>query len=747
MKDNIEKILDECIDRISNGESLESCLASYPEHAEELRPLLLAVRGIKDAELPAIDHKAKSAAKIRLNAALVEKRKEEGAMKQLLEMFTIQRSKVYATVSVLLIAVVVGVSIYAVTGEGGTSNPIHNVAGTAGVSNFMSQQQFEDYLASNSQQTGGNYIDRWGVFASASEDVDMGGALPMPTQAPKEGSYTSDTSGRVSETNVQVIGIDEPDIVKTDGMNIYFSREDYYYYYYDYTSSSDVMPSQMDNGVKIINANPPVNMSVLSKIDRNGNLLLNGSTLAVFTWDGIYGYDVSDPQNPVSKWEITFDSSTSLVAARMYQGKIYLVTQTYIYSGEPMPAQLKVNSESVPLNYYDVYYPILPSYTDSTLNADVFDMQSGQLEDTVSFVGSSWSSVVYMSGDAIYIGYSYSEDTTPYILAFCENNLNGVVPDSVVAKINKLAEYDISNAAKMTEIGVIFDNYLGSLGSDEMMQVEARINDALQSYYNEHMREIDRTRIVKIGLDGLDVTATGSVPGSLLNQFSMDEYNGYLRLATTMGSGFGFSWFWVSNSNANDIYVLDGNLSIVGSIQGLGLTEQIYSARFVGDEGYLVTYRQTDPFYIIDLSNPQNPQLKGELKIPGYSSYLHPMSGDRMLGIGEENWSVKISLFNVADPANPAELDHYILDDSWSDILNTHHAFLLDEAHEIFFLPGSSSGYIFSYTGNKLELITTVSDIQARRAIYIDDSLYVIGDNKIVVLNELDWQVVNELDF
>ena len=747
MRDDIEKILDECIDRMNGGESLEDCLASYPEHVEELRPLLLAAGEIRNAELPVINQKAKSAAKIRLNAALVEKREEVGFMKRLLGMFTGQKSKVFATVSVLLVAILVGVSVYAVMGEGGTAEPGHNVAGTAGVSNFLSQKDFEAYLSSNSQSTqytnGGirnGASEVFGLVASADGTIDKSNSAPSAA-----GAGGGDTQ-RASDTNVQVIGIDEPDIVKTDGMNIFFSREDYNYYYYE-SYSSDVIPSQMDNGIKIVGAYPAINMSVLSKIDKNGDLLLHDNTLAVFTWDGIYGYDVSDPQNPVSKWEITLDPSTSVVAARLYQGKIYLVTQTYVYSGGPMPMPLKVNGDSVTVNYYDIYYPTIPSYTDSTLNAMVFDMQSGDLEDTVSFVGPSYSSVVYMSGDAIYVGYSYSEDQVPYIFDFCTNTCKGILPDSVIDKMNRLQTYDISNAAKMTEIGVIIDNYLYSLSGDEMTRVENDINNALQGYYSEYMREMDKTGIVKIGLDNLDVTATGSVPGSLLNQFSMDEYNGYLRLATTVGNGFGFSWFWVSGGSASDIYVLDGNLSVVGSIQGLGLTEQIYSARFVGDKGYLVTYLQTDPFYILDLSDPTNPNLKGELKIPGYSSYLHPISGDRMLGIGEENWSVKISLFDVADVANPVELDKYILSDSWSDILNTHHAFLLDEEHEIFFLPGSESGYIFSYAGNNLELVKVVSDIQARRAIYIDDNLYIVGDKKIVVVNELDWQVVNELEF
>jgi uncharacterized secreted protein with C-terminal beta-propeller domain len=743
MRDDIEKILDECIDRMNGGESLEDCLASYPDRAEELRPLLLAAGEIRNAELPVINQKAKSAAKIRLNAALVEKREEVGFMQRLLGMFTGQKSKVFATVSVLLVAILVGVSVYAVMGEGGTSEPGQNNVGTAGVSNFLSQEEFETYLSSNSQYTGG---DNWrgGVLFQDSSVMspDISG-ITEKNDAPSAG--TGDGSGRVSDTNVQVIGIDEPDIVKTDGMNIFFSREDYYYYYYD-SYSSDIMPPQTDNGIKIVSAYPAINMSVLSKIDKNGDLLLHDNTLAVFTWDGIYGYDVSDPQNPVSKWEITLNDSTSVVAARLYQGKIYLVTQTYVYSYEPIKP-LEVNGESVEISYSSIYYPVMPSYTDSTLNAMVFDMQSGNLEDTVSFVGASYSSVIYMSGSAIYIGYSYYEDETPYIIEFCTEELQGIVPDSVIAKINKLNTYDISEAAKMTEIGVIFDNYLMSLSGDEIAQVETQVSDALEGYYSEHMRELEKTGIVKISLDNLDITATGSVPGSLLNQFSMDEYNGYLRLATTVGNGFGFSWFWAGSESASDIYVLDGNLSVAGSVQGLGLTEQIYSARFVGDKGYLVTYLQTDPFYILDLSDPTNPQLKGELEIPGYSSYLHPITGDRMLGIGQEDWKVKISLFDVQNPEQPAELDKYILEDYWSDILSTHHAFLLDEAHEIFFLPGSESGYIFSYAGNNLELVKVVSDIQARRALYINDNLYIVGDNKIVVVNELDWQVVNELEF
>jgi len=202
-----------------------------------------------------------------------------------------------------------------------------------------------------------------------------------------------------------------------------------------------------------------------------------------------------------------------------------------------------------------------------------------------------------------------------------------------------------------------------------------------------------------------------------------------------------------SGQSVNDVYVLDKDLKIAGQVQDLGLTERIYSVRFVEDKGYLVTFRQTDPFYVLDLSDPQKPELKGELKIPGYSSYLHPITKDKILGIGKEGSNVKISLFDVKKPESPSEVAKYNLDEYWSDILNTHHAFLLDSKHQIFFLPGSRGGYVFSYKDDKLEMVKAVSGISAKRAIYINDYLYIIGENKISVLNEINWEKVKELEF
>jgi uncharacterized secreted protein with C-terminal beta-propeller domain len=186
-------------------------------------------------------------------------------------------------------------------------------------------------------------------------------------------------------------------------------------------------------------------------------------------------------------------------------------------------------------------------------------------------------------------------------------------------------------------------------------------------------------------------------------------------------------------------------LKQVGAALGMGQGERIYSVRLIGDRGYVVTFRETDPFYVLDLSNPANPQIKGELKIPGYSSYLHPMRDNVILGVGREGSQVKLSLFDVSDPQNPVEKSKYTLNESWSDILNTHHAFLMDDKYQVFFLPGSEGGYIFSYAGDELTLTKAVSGPQVRRALFLNDYLYVAGDTNIVVLDEKDWTRVNEL--
>ena len=156
--------------------------------------------------------------------------------------------------------------------------------------------------------------------------------------------------------------------------------------------------------------------------------------------------------------------------------------------------------------------------------------------------------------------------------------------------------------------------------------------------------------------DRAGYVASGLVDGTLLNQFSLSEYEGRLRVATTAGSP------WGAESSESFVSILeeqDGVLQVVGQVGGLGRGEQIFSVRFMGDTAYVVTFRQVDPLYTVDLSDPRNPEVKGELKIPGFSDYLHPVGEDHLIGVGmdgDEDGRVEgavMSLFDVSDLANP----------------------------------------------------------------------------------------------
>lgn len=327
---------------------------------------------------------------------------------------------------------------------------------------------------------------------------------------------------------------------------------------------------------------------------------------------------------------------------------------------------------------------------------------------------------------------------------FIENK--DIIPKSVITRLEKLQTYDLSDTAKMVEMETIMQEMENLWTGDEKLKMENEMENRMDSYVDAHKRDLEKTSIVKIDIESFKVQDIGIVPGHLLNQFSLDEYKGNLRVAITIGGRNQFRWqYGIDIEEENDVYVLDEKMQTIGKVTGLGKDEKIYSARFIGERGYLVTFKQVDPFFVLDLSNPRNPQVTGELKIPGFSSYLHPISENIILGIGREGSKVKMSLFDVSDPKNPTETSKYMLDEHWSEIQNTHHAFLQDSKHEIFFMPGNKGGYVFSYTDNELKMEKAVSGFRARRAVYLDDYLYIIGDNKIVVLNETDWLRVNEL--
>ncbi len=627
----------------------------------------------------------------------------------------------------------------------------------SGVVKFTSTADFKNYLAKSRNVTGG------GGFG-----MSRSGGLALPTMAleaaPAPSAFAANSKSdsmvgsagatQYSQTNVQVAGIDEPDIVKTDGQSIFFSQQGYGYMY-DYMpsptlkvgSAEAVMPpGYQSGGTRVIDALPAQDAKVDFTISKTGQLLLSGNNLLVFDYDKVYGYDVTDRSNPKQVWSVKYENSNSMVSARLSNGKIYLVTKGNIRQSAPCPMQpLSANGTMIAIPCTGIYHPVSPVPSPVVFTAFVINPSSGAVENKVSFVGSDSQPLVYMSDGSLYVTYALPEQTLKLMIDFLKQRAQDLVPGDVIARLDRLNGYDISDSSKLNEMTLILDQYESGLSDDDRSRMDTELQNRMQDFAKAHKRDLGQTGIVRINLGNFAVAASGSVPGTPLNQFSLDEYQGYLRVATTVGGNWSSLWRMGRVESANDVYVLDGNLKTAGQIQDLGVTERIYSARFIGDRGYLVTFRQTDPFYVLDLSRPSAPVMAGELKIPGFSSYLHPLAPNRILGVGMENSKVKLSLFDVSDPKNPSEISKYSLDAYWTDVSNDHHVFLQDERHHIFFIPGGDKGYVLSYEGDQIKLNKVISSIQAKRAVYVGDYLYILGSDKMVVVDEQSWDKVKEV--
>lgn len=635
-------------------------------------------------------------------------------------------------------------------GAGDGANIEHNFNTT--IAKFQSAEEFKNYLVESSKMASNEYYAPMMGSARApmmDDTVQDFGTQPlseMKVNTNRGGS--SGTTGRYSETNVQVAGIDEPDIIKTDGQNIFYSRQPSYIYYNDVMpmvggTSRKIAPQQSAT-VDLIKSWPLADMKELASIDKNGELLVKDDILVVLSYNEINAYNIKNKEKPEKKWTLKYDN-TYLGQSRLYKDKLYLITHTYTNYNDPCPIRpITINDEKVSIECVDIYHPVSPTPANSTYTVMSIDLASGKIADKISFLANEGQSAVYMSNDNIYLTYQQDIDLFTFYSDFIAKNLTDILPQIYLDKINKLKGYDISNSTKMSELNVILDNWRRSLGSDESLRIETELANRFENYYKNNQRNLANSGIVKIAVDNLKVIASGGVPGYPLNQFALDEYQGNLRIATTLGGIWGASMG--SNQSTNDLYVLDKNLSIIGKVLDMGQGERIYSTRFIEDKGYVVTFRQTDPFYVLDLGDPKNPVKKGELKIPGYSSYLHPIDKNTILGIGEENNKVKISLFDVSNAADPKELYKYSLDEYWTEVNSNHKAFLIDPKYKVFFLPASRGGYILSYADNKLTLVKAAQMSQAKRAIYVNDYFYVVGDSQIKVYSEKDWSEAKAFD-
>jgi uncharacterized secreted protein with C-terminal beta-propeller domain len=529
-----------------------------------------------------------------------------------------------------------------------------------------------------------------------------------------------------SKTNIQVEGVDEADIVKTDGKYIYLVS---------------------GGSVFIVRAYPPEEAEISSQIKVNATvcgIFINANRLVIFAYSDAY-YPISlneteskefmGPQTYLMVYDVEKHEKPTLIRN---------VTLSGVYFNSRMIGKYVYVLATLPAYHLGDEKPILPKIVDN-----------GRIRDVEP------TSIYYANVSDFYYAFT------------------------VVAAVN------IQDA----EEPIAYETFL--FGSASCIYVSLGNIYVAVPRYNEEYGEA--TEIHRIRIDGgkISYEASGIVPGFVLNQFSMDEHDGYFRIATTTNQAVFRGLFTTSFSIAREdenpmrsnVYVLNKSLAVIGGLEGLAPGERIYAARFMGDRCYLVTFKKVDPLFVISLKDPAKPEVLGQLKIPGYSDYLHPYDENHLIGIGkwtveaEEGdfaWyqGVKISLFDVSDFNHPKEVDSYLIGDRGTDspVLRDHKAMLfdknlkmlampvlvaeVDEAKYPDGVPPNAYGdyvwqglYVFEITESNIRLrgrITHIEDQEdflksgywfyseyaVERALYIGDILYTIS-NKMIKMNNL----------
>ncbi|MFC4713184.1 beta-propeller domain-containing protein [Planococcus dechangensis] len=536
--------------------------------------------------------------------------------------------------------------------------------------------------------------------------------------------------GEHSTTNSQVAGIDEGDIVKTDGEYLY---------------------SISESQVAVTDIRNPENMEVAAIVELEGEtypneLFLTDETLVViasrysqmetevggemdsfmpyFGVTVVLLYDITAPGSPELIRE--FGNEGSFNSARLSGSTLYYVSNVFpdywVLEEEP-EVELRprlfdsqMDSKLAPMPYEDI--TILPGTMEGSYSIitamDLEEPQTNRIS-TKGFLGGSER--MYMNEEHLYL----------------------------TASAYQAAENGFENT---------------------MMWVPQQAD----------------TEIFKFDLSGISVNflASARVPGALLNQFSMDEFEGHFRLATTEGV------MWAPTSvPKNHLYILDEELVQVGSVEDLAPDERIYSVRFIGSTAYMVTFRETDPLFVIDVSNPVSPSVLGELKIPGFSNYLHPLGDHHLIGFGYETkvepvkdgeprivtGGMKISLFDVTDLANPTEADTEIIGGpgTYSALQYDHRALFSYDQQSLFGFPvsiykGDGTNYIefesegallYSITPDGIERVADLTkpaeqpyedwNSSVQRLAYAGDALFTVANNEVSSYRLGDFEALDSV--
>jgi hypothetical protein len=464
-----------------------------------------------------------------------------------------------------------------------------------------------------------------------------------------------------------VAGVDEPDVVKTDGERIFVAAQGELHWI-DATGTPEIAASMPLSGW-------------------GQQLFLSGDRLLVITSEGGYGIepfinsgvsferdggysqrvvltevDVSDPSSMEAVTTLMLDGN--ILSSRMADGSIRVVVQSgpvgfdWVYpEGSGIRAEQKAvdaNKELIENSTLENWVPwyVLKDHRSGT-RSDGPVLGCDQVGHPDEFSGLSMMTILSIDLD------------------------EGLEPGN---SVGLLAEGQTIYASQ--------DNLYVATAPWMAWRVPLTEGDVEKN-------ETFSTQIHMFDIDDPDTTtyvASGDVEGTLLSQWSMDEYEGTLRVVVTDEN----PWWGSSEVPETAVVTLQrrGNdLVEVGSVDGLGKNERVYAVRFIQDKGYVVTFRQVDPLYVVDLSDPAKPEVTGELKINGYSAYLHPIGEDLLLGVGQDasdegrTLGTQVSVFDVSDPTGPRRLSRMTFEDAYSDAEWDHHAFLWWAPEEISVLP------------------------------------------------------------
>ncbi len=571
---------------------------------------------------------------------------------------------------------------------------------------FASKKEMESYIKEMALDS---YIPRYYDYGVIAVDEAGGGVLGAP-EAANDAATADQKVADVTGTNLQEDDVDESDILKHNGDYIFF---------YNRAQNIIHISSFLDLSLGQESAITPITLPVNTFLQA---MFINGDKLIMISNEQRYYYaqkmDIAiDTFMPQQTEDTTFNVRIYDIADINHIQELSNTTLDGTFQNSRIiGSDLYVISQFSPrltIEYPRIYIDTNKCKEEIT---PMLDYVEGRY---VAECGN------YYHDNGRYYRYDYTKPTIKeaYLIPTINKGERDLITHDTFYAPHKLNQFPtITSISKFDITSNSFDSSISLAGNTNKLYASSKniyLTSVHYPYYYDFRNFQERETIYKFSIgDDFDYQAKGFVDGVMLNQFSMSEKDDILRVASTTGQG------WRGDTN-NYIFTLrqeDKKLQIEGTLSGLGHAgERIRGVRFLGDRGYVVTFRQTDPFYTLDLSNPVNPRQVGELNVTGFSSYIHPVDDNFVLTLGRDatldgrQAGFKVSLYDISDFANPIKADEKIYSASLSgfDAEYNHQAFIYRKSDKLFGITyherDSSVMDILQVNAGKIEEIDTIS--------------------------------------